>query len=76
MFIICSVIGAIIIVTGLYTVVWGKSKDSVNKTEAEKTEGQELPIKDSAASELGIFDSIEINVPSGQGRNVLASPRT
>ncbi|KAG2389833.1 WAT1-related protein [Vigna angularis] len=71
-----SVIGAIIIVTGLYTVVWGKSKDSVNKTEAEKTEGQELPIKDSAASESGIFDSIEINVPSGQGRNVLASPRT
>ncbi|ESW13055.1 hypothetical protein PHAVU_008G164000 [Phaseolus vulgaris] len=71
-----SVIGAIIIVSGLYTVVWGKSKDNVNKTEAEKSEGQELPIKDSAASGSGIFDSIEINVPSGAGKNVLASPRT
>ena len=56
--------------------VWGKSKDNVNKTEAEKSEGQELPIKDSAASGSGIFDSIEINVPSGAGKNVLASPRT
>ncbi|KAK7373140.1 hypothetical protein VNO80_06538 [Phaseolus coccineus] len=71
-----SVIGAIIIVSGLYTVVWGKSKDNVNKPEAEKSEGQELPIKDSAASGSDIFDSIEINVPFGAGKNVLASPRT
>ena len=60
--------------TGLYTVVWGKSKDK--KTEAEKSEGQELPIKDSAASGSDIFDSIEINVPTGVGKNALASPRT
>lgn len=43
-----SIIGAVIIVCGLYTVVWGKSKDSVNNTaeaDAGKGEGQELPIK-------------------------------
>lgn len=41
-----SIIGAVIIVMGLYTVVWGKSKDAPN-TKAlsiEKGKAQELPI--------------------------------
>lgn len=73
-----SVIGAIIIVSGLYTVVWGKSKDKLNSTtDAGKIEGQELPIKDGTKSSgSDIFDSIEINVPSGAGQNVLRSART
>nr|ACU23200.1 unknown [Glycine max] len=67
-----SVIGAIIIVSGLYTVVWGKSKDKLNnKTNEGNSEGHELPIKDGTKSGSDIFDSIEINVPSGAGKNVL-----
>ncbi|CAL0315499.1 unnamed protein product [Lupinus luteus] len=57
-----SIIGAIIIVTGLYTVVWGKSKDNLNKNEG-KGEGQELPIKDGTRSRSNNFESIEVNVP-------------
>ncbi|KAL1337260.1 hypothetical protein HN51_031924 [Arachis hypogaea] len=59
-----SVIGAIVIVCGLYTVVWGKSKDNVNNTEAVKVEGQELPIRDSTKSGSNIFENIDVNVPS------------
>jgi len=61
--VICSIIGAIIIVCGLYTVVWGKSKDSVNTIDAPKSEGQELPIKDGTRTGSDIFESIEVNVP-------------
>lgn len=70
-----SIIGAVIIVCGLYTVVWGKSKDSVNTTtDAGKGEGQELPIKDGTRSGSDIFDSIEVNVPGdmkmkGEGKS-------
>ncbi|KAJ1439266.1 EamA domain [Sesbania bispinosa] len=74
-----SIIGAIIIVCGLYTVVWGKSKDSVNTTDAGKGEGQELPIKDGTRSGSDIFDSIEVNVPGemkGAGKNVQSSARS
>ncbi|KAH9611231.1 hypothetical protein KSS87_018047 [Heliosperma pusillum] len=42
-----SVIGAVIIVLGLYTVVWGKSKDSSTTTTTttnDKGKAQELPI--------------------------------
>ncbi|XP_074263574.1 WAT1-related protein At4g08300-like [Silene latifolia] len=39
-----SVIGAVIIVLGLYTVVWGKSKDSSSTTTNDKGKIQELPI--------------------------------
>lgn len=44
-----SIIGAVIIVAGLYTVVWGKSKDlitssSTNKMPTTTEKGQELPI--------------------------------
>ncbi|GLT63362.1 hypothetical protein SLA2020_359320 [Shorea laevis] len=48
-----SVIGAILIVCGLYTVVWGKSKDlPSSKTTLidEKSGTQELPITDSTKS--------------------------
>lgn len=69
-------IGAIIIVSGLYTVVWGKSKDKLNKTKEGNSEGHELPIKDGTKSGSDIFDSIEINVASGAGKNVLPSART
>lgn len=66
---ICSIIGAIIIVCGLYTVVWGKSKDSVNTIEATQSEGQELPIKDGTRTGSDIFESIEVNVPKVGGKN-------
>ncbi|XP_027332310.1 WAT1-related protein At1g44800 [Abrus precatorius] len=74
-----SIIGAIIIVSGLYTVVWGKSKDSLNSTDAGKSEGQELPIKDGTRAGSDIFDTIEVNVAAemkGAGKNVLPSART
>lgn len=38
--VICSLVGAFIIVIGLYSVVWGKSKDEAEK----KGKVQELPI--------------------------------
>ncbi|GMI78404.1 Usually multiple acids move in and out Transporters 17 [Hibiscus trionum] len=44
-----SIIGAIIIVTGLYTVIWGKSKDGKHSETAEKSNAlQELPITSNA----------------------------
>ncbi|KAG2709042.1 hypothetical protein I3760_05G220600 [Carya illinoinensis] len=47
-----SVIGAIIIVFGLYTVVWGKSKDAPNSKAivADEKGTQELPITDTIRS--------------------------
>ncbi|XP_061341936.1 WAT1-related protein At4g08300-like [Gastrolobium bilobum] len=74
-----SIIGAIIIVCGLYTVVWGKSKDSLNTTGGGKSEVQELPIKDGTRSGSDNFDNIEVNVPvemKGVGNNVLSSTRS
>ena len=59
---IYNVIGAIVIVCGLYTVVWEKSKDNVNNTEAVKVEGQELPIRDSIKSGSNIFENIDVNL--------------
>ncbi|KAK8704322.1 hypothetical protein V6N13_047949 [Hibiscus sabdariffa] len=44
-----SIIGAIIIVTGLYTVIWGKSKDGKDSETDEKSNAlQELPITSNA----------------------------
>ncbi|KAJ8773364.1 hypothetical protein K2173_028541 [Erythroxylum novogranatense] len=54
-----SIIGAILIVFGLYTVVWGKSKDPPKSTKAELTDEkdglqlQELPITDNTKSVPG-----------------------
>ncbi|KAK8492311.1 hypothetical protein V6N13_110024 [Hibiscus sabdariffa] len=46
-----SILGAIIIVTGLYTVVWGKSKDGKDLETDEKSNAlQELPITDKGRS--------------------------
>ncbi|OIV97933.1 hypothetical protein TanjilG_12690 [Lupinus angustifolius] len=53
-----SIFGAILIVLGLYTVVWGKSKD--NPIDIGK-EGQELPIKDGTKSGSENLGIIEIN---------------
>lgn len=55
--------------------MWGKSKDKINTTDAIKSEGQELPIKDTKSGSDN-FDNIEINVPTGAGHNVLPSTRT
>ncbi|XP_027354153.1 WAT1-related protein At4g08300-like [Abrus precatorius] len=70
-----SIFGAILIVCGLYTVVWGKSKDRQNTTDIGKGESQELPIKDGTKSASDIFDGLEINVSAevlkkGAGKNV------
>jgi hypothetical protein len=72
-----SILGAIVIVTGLYTVVWGKSKDRRESTiEIGKGEGQDqLPIKNGTKSESNILDGIEINVQAeklikGAAKNV------
>ncbi|KAJ6954364.1 WAT1-related protein [Populus alba x Populus x berolinensis] len=48
-----SVIGAVLIVFGLYTVVWGKSKDSISSSTMELTNEKggprdQLPIQDSS----------------------------
>lgn len=61
-----SIFGAILIVCGLYTVVWGKSKDRQNTNDIGKGESQELPIKNGAKSASDNFDGIEINVPAGK----------
>ncbi|EOY16255.1 PREDICTED: WAT1-related protein At1g21890 [Theobroma cacao] len=52
-----SIIGTVIIICGLYTVLWGKSKDQQNST-TDEGKLQELPITDSAKS-IDIEDSIE-----------------
>ncbi|MED6172737.1 hypothetical protein PIB30_052798 [Stylosanthes scabra] len=55
-----SVFGAILIVCGLYTFVWAKSKD--RREPGKEGEEQGLPIKDGVrSSEPDVFDGIEIN---------------
>ncbi|KAK9051861.1 hypothetical protein SSX86_028489 [Deinandra increscens subsp. villosa] len=49
-----SLLGAIIIVMGLYSVVWGKSKDHL--LALEKGAGQELPIVDKSNHDLDTMD--------------------
>ncbi|KAE9603917.1 putative EamA domain-containing protein [Lupinus albus] len=74
-----SIFGAILIVLGLYTVVWGKSKD--NHIDIGK-EGQELPIKDGIKSGSEILDIIEINghgdhmLKKGARKNDPSAPRS
>ncbi|XP_028774980.1 WAT1-related protein At4g08300-like [Neltuma alba] len=70
-----SIIGAILIVFGLYSVVWGKSKDIQSTSDdTVKGEGHELPIKDGTRSGSDIFDKIEVSVPAekskGPGKNI------
>ncbi|XP_010999364.1 PREDICTED: WAT1-related protein At4g08300-like [Populus euphratica] len=61
-----SIIGAFLIVWGLYTVVWGKSKERINSSKlqmtSERTGTQELPIKDSStqlSSSINFANSIQ-----------------
>ncbi|KAL9234671.1 hypothetical protein vseg_009516 [Gypsophila vaccaria] len=56
-----SIIGAVIIVLGLYTVVWGKSKDPSSTITNEKGKAQELPIinNDTIALENNGFSAIK-----------------
>ncbi|KAF7816872.1 WAT1-related protein [Senna tora] len=72
------IIGAIIIVFGLYTVVWGKSKERQNERSAEKGEGQELPVKDDAITRLSVdsFDKIEVTLPGPPLKLKAPAPRT
>lgn len=55
-----SLIGSIIIVVGLYSLVWGKSKDpkgsSTTPTEDEKSIKHALPIKDTTKTIIVITD--------------------
>ncbi|KAE8656324.1 WAT1-related protein [Hibiscus syriacus] len=63
-----SILGAIIIVSGLYTVVWGKAKDGKQSETDEKNNGlQELPITDNGRPMEaidGTAKAIEIPVSS------------
>ncbi|XP_022753349.1 WAT1-related protein At1g21890-like isoform X2 [Durio zibethinus] len=52
-----SIIGTVVIIVGLYTVLWGKSKDP-QKSTAEKGKALELPITDGAKS-INLEDNIE-----------------
>ncbi|MFQ6623003.1 hypothetical protein Gotur_001661 [Gossypium turneri] len=66
-----SILGAIIIVLGLYTVVWGKSKDGKNTETDDKSNGlQELPVKNNAKAigvDVGIDGSDKIvNIPTSK----------
>ncbi|KHG13292.1 Auxin-induced 5NG4 [Gossypium arboreum] len=66
-----SVLGAIIIVLGLYTVVWGKRKDGKNTETDEKSNGlQELPVTDNAKAisiDVGIDGADKIvNIPTSK----------
>ncbi|MBA0607825.1 hypothetical protein Godav_020088, partial [Gossypium davidsonii] len=68
-----SILGAIIIVLGLYTVVWGKSKDGKNTETDGKSNGmQELPLtnNDKAISvDVGIGGADKIvNIPTSKNR--------
>ncbi|XVF36890.1 hypothetical protein REPUB_Repub19eG0097700 [Reevesia pubescens] len=66
-----SILGAIIIVSGLYTVVWGKSKEGKNSETDEKSNGlQELPITNNARS-ISVDDGIDgpaqiVSVPASK----------
>ncbi|OMO62673.1 Drug/metabolite transporter [Corchorus capsularis] len=56
-----SILGAIVIVAGLYTVVWGKAKDgkpSDTKCDEKSSNAQELPITNNARS-IGVDDGID-----------------
>ncbi|KAK8552268.1 hypothetical protein V6N12_040874 [Hibiscus sabdariffa] len=61
-----SILGAIIIVSGLYTVVWGKAKDEKPSETDEKSNGlQELPITDNARSIVAIDGTAKaVDVPA------------
>ncbi|XVF64597.1 hypothetical protein PTKIN_Ptkin09bG0181200 [Pterospermum kingtungense] len=60
-----SILGAIIIVSGLYTVVWGKSKDVKNSETDEKSKAfQELPITNNATS-ISVDDKI-VKIPASK----------
>ncbi|PPS18747.1 hypothetical protein GOBAR_AA01807 [Gossypium barbadense] len=54
-----SIIGTVIIIFGLYTVLWGKSKDQKNATAIENGKVQELPITDGSKS-TKLEDSMEL----------------
>ncbi|XVE95455.1 hypothetical protein REPUB_Repub02eG0098900 [Reevesia pubescens] len=65
-----SILGAIIIVSGLYTVVWGKSKDAkYSETDEKNNALQELPITTNARSTS--VDGIDgptkiVNIPASK----------
>jgi len=59
-FVYCSIIGAIFIVFGLYSVVWGKAKDEVISVE-EKIGMQELPITNTSTKVEGGGITSEVN---------------
>ncbi|XP_009346345.1 WAT1-related protein At1g21890-like [Pyrus x bretschneideri] len=57
-----SILGTILIVIGLYAVVWGKSKDPTTSAlliKGEKAVAHELPITDSNRSSITVDDNIK-----------------
>ncbi|GMN51758.1 hypothetical protein TIFTF001_020909 [Ficus carica] len=64
-----SIVGAIFIVFGLYTVVWGKSKDPIASAAPLKDDKtQELPITDTNAppKQIAIVTTINTNNASSE----------
>ncbi|GMI78403.1 Usually multiple acids move in and out Transporters 17 [Hibiscus trionum] len=74
-----SILGAIIIVTGLYTVVWGKSKDGKYSETDEKANAlQELPITGNARS-VTVDDGINgiakiVTIPASNSKTRFLPP--
>ncbi|KAJ8445111.1 hypothetical protein Cgig2_029483 [Carnegiea gigantea] len=73
-----SIIGAVIIVMGLYTVVWGKSKDAPNPKALsnEKGKAQELPIINNISNDNNNDnnDNIKSAEINGTGMSMIKIP--
>ncbi|KAK9713879.1 hypothetical protein RND81_06G056700 [Saponaria officinalis] len=70
-----SIIGAVVIVFGLYTVVWGKSKDPQTTTTNEKGKIQELPIINDTSKSNDII-TLENNNGFPSGISIIKLPST
>lgn len=64
-----SLIGAIIIVVGLYSVIWGKSKDlsTSNSTSEKGKDFEELPTAENNTSQ-SILEGIDVEFPPAMKR--------
>ena len=70
----CSVIGAILIVIGLYSVLWGKSKENKEIEEETITEGMKCCVENGVILETvieGVEETNDIEMQKGEATKVL-----